>query len=81
MSKRRQPGEIVVRIPGSGFLGSADPAVIQVPEMPNYDEETMFCMLCDDKQCREWANLKIIGGEHDGKFLFHISECQMKDLA
>ena len=25
MSKRRQPGEIVVRIPGSGFLGSADP--------------------------------------------------------
>lgn len=90
MSKRRQPGEVVVRRPGSGFLGTAEPRLVRVPERPEYDDEgepgslgeAAPCILdCGDPDCREWANLRIVGGPHDGKHLCHISECEMSDPA
>lgn len=77
MSKRRSPGEIVRRTPGSGFCGSSDPEFVRVPDDP---EEIDYCMLdCGDPLCREYANLKVLGGPHDGKTLCHIAECQMED--
>lgn len=88
MSKRRSPGEIVVRCSGSGFLFAAEPRLVRVPERPQYDDaggpgslgEAAPCILdCGDPDCREWANLQIVGGEHDGHFLYHISECEMSD--
>ena len=80
MSKRRQPGEVVVRRPGSGFLGAAEPRLVRVPERPAYDNDAAPCILdCGDKRCREWANLRIVGGPDDGAHLCHISECEMSD--
>jgi hypothetical protein len=88
VSKRRKPGELVVRQAGSGFLGSEEPRIIQVPFEPKFgfydtldsEGEATPCMLCDDPDCREWANLRVIGGPHDGRFLCHISECEMEDF-
>ena len=37
-------------------------------------------MRCGDPECREWANLEIVEGEHAGSFMYHISECQMLDV-
>lgn len=83
MSKRRQPGEIVKRIPGSGFLGAASPQLIQVPFEPKYTQEAETCLVCLDGHCREWANLEVIDENHQktGQFLYHISECEMMDLS
>jgi len=79
MSIRRKPGEIVRRRPGSGFISEAEPAFIQVPEDEAYTLEADPCMLnCGDPECREWANLQIVDGEHAGQTLFHISECEME---
>lgn len=79
MSKRRQPGEIVKRKPGSGFVGSAEPELVQVPNLPEYKTEAEHCMIsCGDPHCTEWANLPVIGPV-ENNFIFHISECQMED--
>lgn len=81
MSKRRQPGEIVRRSPGSGFLSGWEPALVQVPLEPAYSDEVSYCELtCGDRDCREWANLLVIDGEFAGKTLCHIAECQMSDV-
>lgn len=69
MSKRRKIGDLVMRSPGSGFLASADPQVVQI-----YGGEG-FCMLdCGDRGCREWDVTA------DDICLYHISECQLEDL-
>lgn len=49
MSQRRQPGEIVKRVPGSGFLGSAEPLFVQVPEKPAYDDCVYW-----DSEAKTW---------------------------
>lgn len=78
MSVRRQPGEIVKRQAGSGFIGSNEPEFIQVPEVPEYNEEADPCMMgCGDTHCREWANLRIAHGLYKGEFIYHIAECEM----
>jgi hypothetical protein len=80
MSKRRVAGEIVRRAPGSGFCGSAEPELIRVPTGATYVDEADPCMMgCGDDECREWANVEIVSGEHAGHFMYHISECQMAD--
>lgn len=80
MSKRRKPGEVVRRIPGSGFLGAEDPKYVRVPTEPHYEDEMAPCIMgCGDDDCREWANLEVVGGKWDGQCLCHISECQMED--
>lgn len=79
MSKRRKPGEIVKRAPNSGFIIGGNPKFLQVPYDP--DEES-FCLMCPPKDranCREYANLRVIGGPYHGKELYHVSECQMED--
>ena len=55
MSKRRKPGEIVSRRPGSGFCGSADPQLVKVPEGKPYE---MDCVRGPDGRWRANA-----GGE------------------
>ena len=80
MSKRRQPGEIVRRCPGSCFCGSASPS----PELVRLTDEldgdlhdsTFPCPLCDDPDCREWANVQIVG---TSGWMCHLSECEMED--
>lgn len=80
MSKRREPGAIVRRHAGSGFVGSTKPELVKVPEGTAYADEASPCMMgCGDSGCREWANLEIVGGPHSGEFMFHISECQLGD--
>jgi len=37
VSKRRLPGEVVKRKAGSGFVGSAEPSLIKVPEGKTYE--------------------------------------------
>jgi len=32
---------------------------------------------CEDPECREWANLEVVGGPYAGDFMYHISECEM----
>lgn len=90
MSKRRQPGEIVRRTPGSGFLADAEPQFVRVPDgakFLDYDgldsegEGERCTMGCGDKHCREWANVEVVGGPHAGKHLYHIAECQMSDAS
>ena len=83
MSIRRNPGEIVKRKPGSGFIGSAEPELIRVPDGQEYNEAEPWCMLCLDPDCREYANLEIVNEkfERTNNFLYHISECQMETVA
>lgn len=81
MSKRRSPGEVVRRLPGSGFTASEEPYYIRVPDEPEYTTESASCMYgCGDDDCREYTNVRIIGGVHDGEYMYHISECEMTDL-
>jgi len=43
--------------------------------------EASYCMYdCGDDACREWANLKVVGGEYDGEYMYHLTECDMSDL-
>lgn len=80
MSKRRTAGEIARRSPGSGFCGSTEPELVRVPAGDAYIDEAAPCMMgCSDPECREWANLEIVSGEHVGHFMYHISECDLDD--
>jgi hypothetical protein len=87
MSKRRQPNERVRRKPGSCCLGAAQPEIVRLSgpedgELHECDHLQLFCCMldCDDPECVEWANVQIVGGPHDGEWLFHLSECQMEDV-
>ena len=95
MSNRRKPGEIVRRRPGAGFCGAVEPQKIKVPEGKAYEfdcvkgpdgawqvnagGEAICCIICDDRHCREWANLEVVSPDFDGVVLHHISECEMYD--
>lgn len=83
MSIRRNPGEVVRRKPGSGFIGGIEPEFVKVPEGENFDNNCI-CMLCDDTECREWSNLEVL--DEFGKplepkdYIYHISECEMETV-
>lgn len=86
MSKRRQPGELVIRCAGSGFLGAAEPSIIKVPEGNDWEWASKDnrggagpCMICNDPECKEYPNLQIVQGPWTGEYLYHISECEMSD--
>lgn len=69
MTKRRQIGDIVYKIPGAGFCGEG--LVIKV------GGECESCMMgCGDPDCREWSDCIVI---KDGGYIYHVSECQMQD--
>lgn len=77
MSRRRQPGEIVKRIAGSGFVSSDEPELLEIPGPDTFEYESGPCMLgCDDKHCTEFANLRIVG---TNSYIYHLSECEMLD--
>lgn len=79
MSKRRSPGDIVKRKPGSCFIGNEYPQIVRLSDSKDGDLHYIdSCPLCDDPECQEWANVHIVGIE-DG-WLFHLSECQMEDV-
>jgi len=70
MSKRRQRGDKVYKIPGGGFCGEG--LVIKVAG------ECGPCMLtCGDACCKEWSDCIVIS---DGGYIYHVSECQMEDF-
>jgi hypothetical protein len=82
MSKRRRPGEIVARRPGSCFCGSVEPALVRLSDESDgelHDCDHPCMMHCGDDDCVEWANVQVVGGEHDGGWMYHLPECQMSD--
>ena len=79
-SKRRRPGEIVRRKPGSCFVMAGEPSLVRLSDesdgrLPYVDS----CMVCDDPECREWGNVQIVDGPYKGQWMCHLSECQMED--
>lgn len=81
MSKRRRPGEIVKRQPGSCFVGAAEPELVRLTDESDGELHAVetWCSLCDDPDCQEWANVEIVSGEFAGEWMCHLSECQMED--
>jgi len=81
MSKRRTPGEIVHRKPGSCFLGAAEPSLVRLTDENdgNLHDVEAWCHLCEDPDCQEWANVQIVDGPEKGGWMYHLSECQMED--
>lgn len=76
MSRRRSPGDVVQRAPGSGFVGSPEPSKVRI-----CDDPPDPCLLgCGDPACREWPNLEVVEGPFKGNYLYHVSECQMSDF-
>ena len=70
MSKRRQAGDVVYKVPGAGFCGEG--LVIEV------GGECERCLLgCGDKNCCEWSDCLVI---EKGGYCYHVSECQMEDV-
>lgn len=78
MSKRRQPGEIVRRLPGSCFCGSPTPELVRLTDSSDGElhDCSQPCMVCEDPECREWANVQVVD---TGRWMFHLSECEMED--
>ena len=70
MSKRRKEGDIVRKIAGAGFCG--EELIIKV----GVDSQWESCCLCDDNDCKEWANCQVV---KDNGFVYHVSECEMLD--
>lgn len=78
MSKRRQPGDIVRRKPGSCFVGSAEPELVRLTDETDGKLHGIdSCLICDDLECQEWANAQVVGAENE--WMYHLSECQMED--
>jgi hypothetical protein len=76
MSKRRQAGEVVVKREFAGFIGER--MVIRLE--PEDDRDS--CCLCDDPDCCEWANCAVLDDARGVRgYCYHVSECQMEDLA
>lgn len=81
----------------AGFINSSSFMTLRVPSGKEYefdrivvDEkgqtvregEAEFCMMgCGDPECREWANVDVVSGPFSGQTLYHVSECQMEDIA
>lgn len=83
MSTRRYPGEIVRRAPGSCFVGAAEPELVRLTDAGDgelHNVECWGCAICDDADCREWANAQVVTGAYAGDWLCHLSECLMMDL-
>lgn len=91
MSKRRNPGDIVVKKAMSGFITEA--CIIQIPTLKHFTqhkfpytsekEDHDSCMLnCGDPSCVEYANVLVVkNGVTTNEWVYHVSECQMEDLA
>lgn len=70
MSKRRRPGDVVIKRPNAGFIG--EPMVITI-----FDHGCAPCILgCGDDDCNEWYTS--YGPE--GEVICHVSECEMMNI-
>ena len=70
MSKRRNAGDQVWKLPRYGLVGEAGYITLS--------GEPESCMLdCGDPDCQEWPD----GETDNGNFAYHISECLMTDSA
>ena len=90
MSKRRNPGDIIVKLPYAGFVGQTAYAVIQEEDTDDH----IPCMLdCGDPECVEWIDVFLLPGDSMAEATealkreeylgsaYHVSECQMADDA
>lgn len=75
MSKRRNPGDIVIKREGAGFTGARLRVKLQPMEYPEY------CILhCGDDECKEYSDVAVLDeqGNVTG-YCYHVSECEMED--
>lgn len=90
MSKRRQIGDIVVKVRGSSFSG--EKCLVIIPDVSENKDYIDYCMSgCEDDACREWPTVWSVNEklgtqivDLNGKSTFaaafyHVSECQMED--
>lgn len=77
MSKRRKIDDWVRLLPNVGFVGESDRLRAQIQP----EDDPGECFLCNDPDCREWANLWTEPDPETGLrySLCHVSECQMLD--
>lgn len=87
MIKKRNPGDIVFKKPGAGFIGER--IKIRIPTKTTLEENFSTekdqswneapCMLCDEK-CIEFANLEVLNDQNEPiGWVYHVSECEMED--
>ena len=88
MSKRRNAGDIIYKLPWSGFVGQGNFGVIQEEDIDDH----IPCMLdCGDAECVEWIDIFLLPGDslveaaealEREEYLgaaYHVSECRMAD--
>lgn len=82
MSKRREPGEIVIRLSGSCFLGRVDDGLdcVRIPAEGEEGFGEPDPCFCDDDNCREWPDVQVVCGPHAGDLLPHLPECLTVDI-
>ncbi|MBE0426696.1 MAG: hypothetical protein IBX72_14330 [Nitrospirae bacterium] len=76
MFKKRNNGEVVIKIPGAGFTGV--PMVIQLVG----EREELSRGFCDNPECREWEMFNVYNPKTKKwePWHSHIEECQMLDF-
>jgi len=78
----RRPGEFVKRVPGSCFVGSADPKYLQLTTEADGDlhYRDPYCCLCHRRRCGEWASAWVVdeNGVRDGRMVYHVHECKLR---
>ena len=88
MSKRREAGEIIYKLPYAGFVGQTAYGVIQEED----PDDHIPCMLsCGDAECVEWIDVWLLPGDSRAEAIealkreeylgaaYHVSECMMAD--
>ena len=88
MSKRREAGDIIYKLPYAGFTGQQAYGVIQEED----PDDHIPCMLdCGDAECVEWIDIYLLPGDSLAEaaealereeylgVAYHVSECQMAD--
>jgi len=82
MSKRRNPGDVVRKVPGAGFVGES--LVCRIPDYFGDIPEPCFASLHrgePDDECMEWPNLEVLDANGDVVgHCCHVAECEMEDL-
>ena len=100
MTKRRKPGEVVLKPAAAGFImergyaqihpeALAEPFCLRWHLEPEKEEHHPGC--CDDPDCQEWSDLRMLPGTTLAQALehlrqeqftataYHVNECEMAD--
>lgn len=90
MSKRRNPGDILVKKEHAGFIG--EKLIVRIPTLDifNHDgfpytevkEDHDQCLMgCEDPACVEYANVQVLDPSLNPiGWCCHVSECQLEDI-